>query len=107
MHPMRVVQMPRNDIIDMIAMWNCFMPASWTMRVATTDVWRTLHGRIGVHGNGMFIDMVSVHVMKMTIVKIVHMAIMTNRRVPTILAMLVRMLGVVFFGAISHGFDSL
>lgn len=107
MRSMGMVQMPRYDIIDMIAMGNCFVPASWTMSVPTTHLRRTLDGRIGVYGNRMFINVVSVHVMKMTVMKIINMAIMTNCLVATILVMLVWMLRVVFFRAVSHRFNSL
>jgi len=47
----------------------------------------------------MLIDMIPVHVMKMTIVKIVHMAFMLDRSVSAVWAMLMGMIGMVLLGA--------
>ena len=46
----------------------------------------------------MFVHVILVPMMKMAIVKIIDMAVMKKRGVPAIRAMLMSMVGVVFFG---------
>jgi hypothetical protein len=43
----------------------------------------------GVDRDDMFVDMILMHVMKMAIVQIVHMAVMANRGVPAVRAVFV------------------
>jgi hypothetical protein len=50
----------------------------------------------------MFVHVILVPVMKMAIVKIIDMAVMEKRGVPAIRAMLMSMVGMVFFGTCSH-----
>jgi hypothetical protein len=52
----------------------------------------------------MFVHMILVPMMKMAIVKIIDMAVMKKRGVPAIRAMLMSMVGVVFFGTCGHWF---
>ena len=60
------------------------MPAVWTVHVWAGDLRRALHGICGVDRDDMF-----VHV----IVHMVEMAVMANRSVPAVRAMLVRACG--------------
>jgi hypothetical protein len=50
----------------------------------------------------MFVDVILVHVVEMAIVQIVDVAVMANRGVPAIRAMLMRVVGVVFLRASGH-----
>ena len=50
----------------------------------------------------MFVYVILVHMVEMAVVKIIHMAVMTNRGVPAIRAMLVSVVGMVFLGACGH-----
>jgi hypothetical protein len=50
----------------------------------------------------MFVNVISVHVVEMAIMKIINMPVMANRRVPAVRAMLVGMVGMVFLGAGDH-----
>jgi hypothetical protein len=50
----------------------------------------------------MLVHVIPMHVVEMAIMKIVNVALMANRRVPAIRAMLVRVVGVVFFGTCGH-----
>jgi hypothetical protein len=50
----------------------------------------------------MFVHVILVPMMKMAIVKIIDMAVMKKRGVPAIRAMLMSMVGVVFFGTCGH-----
>jgi hypothetical protein len=50
----------------------------------------------------MFVHMILVHMVEMTIVKVVHMPVMANRRVPAIRAMAVGVVCMVLLGASGH-----
>jgi hypothetical protein len=66
------------------------------------DLGCAFHGICGVNRDGMFIDVVPVHVVEMAVVKIIHVAVMANRGVPAFWAMLMSVVGVVFLGACGH-----
>jgi hypothetical protein len=50
----------------------------------------------------MFVDMVVVHMVQMTIVKVIYMAIMPNPRVAAARAMLMEVVGMVLLNASGH-----
>jgi hypothetical protein len=97
-----MVQPTINEIIDVVAMGHGFVPARRSMRVRAAHFWRALHRIGGIDGHDMLIDMIPMHVMKMAIMEIIDMAIMADRHMPTIGAMLVVVIGVVLFGAGGH-----
>jgi len=66
------------------------------------DLRCAVHGICGIDRDDMFVHMILVHMVEMTIVKIVHMAVMANRGVSAILAMAMRVVLMVFLGASSH-----
>jgi hypothetical protein len=98
----RVVQPAVNEIVDMIAMRNLFMSAVWTVRVRAVNPRRALHGICRTDRYDMFVHMPLVHVVEMTIMKIVDMAIMPNRGVSAVWAMAMRVVLMVLLGAIDH-----
>ena len=57
------------------------------------DLRRAVHGICGVDRDDMFVHVILVHMVEMTVVKVVHMAVMANRSVPAVRAMLVRACG--------------
>jgi hypothetical protein len=64
--------------------------------------------RVGsVHRYRVLVDMISVHVMKMAVVKIVNVVSVLHRRVPTSWTVLMGMIGVFLFSASRHGCASL
>jgi hypothetical protein len=66
------------------------------------DLRCALHGICGIDRHGMFVHMVLVHMVEMTIVKIVHMPVMANRGVSAIRAMAMGVVLMVLFGASDH-----
>ena len=98
----RMVQPAVYKIVDMVTMRHRFMSAVWTVRVLAMDLRRALHGICGIYRDGMFVHVILVHMVEMAVVKIIHVAVMTNRGVPAIRAMLVSVVGVVFLGTCSH-----
>jgi hypothetical protein len=98
----RMVQPAVHEIVDMVAMRHRFMAAVRTVFVRAVDFRRAVHGIFIADRDGMFVDVILVHMVKMAIVKIIHMAVMANRGVPACRAMLMRMIGMVFLGACGH-----
>ena len=66
------------------------------------DLRCAVHGICGIDRDDMFVHMILVHMVEMTIVKIVHMPIMANRGVSAIRAMAMRVVRMVFLGASGH-----
>jgi hypothetical protein len=99
----RMVQPTVHKIVDMVTMRHRFMSAVWTVRMRAVDLRRALHGICRVDRDRMLVHVILVHVVEMAIVKIVHMAVMANCRVPAIQAMLMCVVGVVFLGTCGHG----
>lgn len=99
----RVMQPSVHEIIGMIAVRNCLMPATRPMPVAgASDLRRAVHRICRTHRYDMLIDMVAVHMMQMAVMQIVDMAIVLNRGMPTTRTMLMRMIGVLLFNAGRH-----
>jgi uncharacterized protein YjiS (DUF1127 family) len=72
------------------------------MRVRTARLWRAVHG-VGIsHWQNMLVNVILVRMMEMTIVEIIDMAIMADRRVPAVRTMLVGMVGMMLLGAGGH-----
>jgi hypothetical protein len=101
---MRVMQPTAHDVIDVVTVGHRFVPATWSMRVRAPGAWRATRG-IGVADlDDMFVDVVLMHVVQMTIVEIIDMAIMAHGRVSTARTMLVRVVRMMLLVAQGHGF---
>jgi hypothetical protein len=101
---MWVVQPTVHEVIDVIAVGNAFVSAARPMRVRAPGFGRAPRG-IGLADlDNMFVDMVSVDVMQMTIVKVINMAMMTHSRVSAARTMLMRVIGMMLLVAEGHGF---
>jgi hypothetical protein len=98
----RMVQSAVHKVVDMIAMRHLFMPAIRAMGVGAMHLRRARHGIGSVNGDGMFVHVILVHMVEMSIMEIVDVTAMADRRVPAIRAMPVSMVGVVFLGTCSH-----
>src|ERR1700681_2662196 len=98
----RMVQPAVYEIIDMITMRHHFMSAVWTVYVCAVDFRRAVHGICGVDRDDMFVHVILVHMVKMAVVKIIHMAVMANRGVPAFQAMLMSVIGMMLLGAGRH-----
>jgi hypothetical protein len=90
---MRMVHTSVDDIVDMIAMRDRVMTASRSVRMTPAlHIGCAPYGRIGVHRDNVFVNMVAMHVVQMPLMKIVQMTIVTDGLVTAIWAVLVRML---------------
>lgn len=94
-----MVQPAIYEIVDMVTMRHRFMSAVWTVCVCAVDFRRALHGICGVDRDDMFVHVIVVHMVEMAIVKIIHMAVMANRGVPAVRAMLMSVIGMMLLGA--------
>jgi hypothetical protein len=93
-----------HQVIDVIAMRYRFVPAGWPMDVTRAlDLRRAVHRVGGTDPNDMFVDMISMRVVQMTVMEIVNVAIMANRRVSAVRAMLMGMVGMSLLGTGGHG----
>jgi hypothetical protein len=97
-----MVQPAVYEIVDMVTMRHLFMSAVWTVHVWAVDFRRAVHGICGVDRDDMFIHVILVHMVKMAVVKIIHMAVMANGGVPAIQAMLMSVIGMMLLGAGGH-----
>lgn len=97
-----MVQPAVYEIIDMIAVWHLFMSTVWAVSMGAVDLRRAVRGILGIDRNNMFVHVVLMHMVQMTIVKIVHVTVMANRSVPTFRAMPMRVVRMMFLGAGGH-----
>jgi hypothetical protein len=98
----RMVQPTVYQIVDMVTMRHLFMTAVWTVCVRAVDFRRAVHGICGVDRDDMFVNVILVHMVKMAVVKIIHMTVVANRGVPAFQAMLMSVIGMMFLGAGRH-----
>jgi hypothetical protein len=106
--PVRVVQVAVDEIVDVIAMRHGLMPATGAVLMPRFVSLATMLGRAAIrvlrrHLDGVLIDVVAVHMVQVPIVQIVDMIAMTYRRVAAVGAVLMRVIGVMWFLARRHG----
>ena len=100
----RVVEMPLDQIVDVVAMRNRLMAALG----AATAMLRSAGARIaGAHGDDVLVDVIAMHTVQMPVVQIVDMGVMLNRGVPATGAVFVGMVRVPGLAARAHHFVSL
>ena len=100
---MRVVQLSIDQIIDMVAVRHGLMSTTRAMLVSGASRFRSAPRRVGlVDLNDMFVNVIAVHVMQMTVVKIVNMSTVANRGMSTLWAVLMGMVSVMFLCASCH-----
>ncbi len=95
---MGMVQMPLHQIVHMIPMCHRLMPTARTMHMilgmsAATMIRCAAIGIAHIDLQAMFIDMIAMHVVQMTIVQVVDMAIVLDRRMSAARAMLMGVIG--------------
>ena len=83
----RVMQVILDQVINVISVWNRLVPAVRAMNVIlvvpSTVVVRSAVGRIGAaHVNPVLVDMITLNIVQMAIVKTIDMAIVLHRRMP-------------------------
>jgi hypothetical protein len=99
----RMMQVPIDQIVDMVAMRDGLVPASGPMRVAAFDLGRAAVRIRRSDRERMLVDVIVVHMMQMAVMQIIHMALVADRRVAATRAMLVGVVGVMLLCATGHG----
>jgi hypothetical protein len=107
--PVRMVQMTVDQIVDVVAVRNCLVPAAaavyMTLGMPSTIVaGRAAVRMCGVYFNPMVVHVIPVSVMQMAVVEIIGMALMLDFRVAAIRAMLVVVLPGMLLMRLRHGF---
>jgi hypothetical protein len=99
-----VMQPAVYEVIHVITVGHAFVSAARPMRMRAPGVGRATRG-VGVADlDNMFVDVIPMHVMQMTIVEVIDMAMMAHSRVSTARTMLVSVIGMMLLVAEGHGF---
>lgn len=83
---MGVMEMPVDQVVDMVSVRYGFMPAAWAVLVravvSRARMLRSATGGIGgTHLQHMLVDMISVGLMQMSVVQVIDVASVLNGRV--------------------------
>jgi len=97
-----MVQPAVDEIVDMVAMRHLLMSTVWTVRMCAVKLRRAFHGVCGVDRDDVFVHVIPMHMVQMAVVKIIDMALVANRGMSAIRAMLMGVVGVVLLGACGH-----
>jgi hypothetical protein len=104
----RMMQPSAHQVIDVIAMGHRLVSAGRPMLVRTARWRRAPHGIGGVDRDSVLIDMILVWVMQVAIMEIIDVAVMADRRMPTLGTMFVGVVGMMLLGVGGHdGFSFL
>jgi hypothetical protein len=104
---MWVMQPSVHEVIDVITVRHLFVSAARTMRMRAPGLGRAARGVGIANFDNMFVDMIFMHVMQMTIVQIIDMAVMAHSRVPTVGTMLMCVIRMMPLGTGGHRFAQL
>jgi hypothetical protein len=100
----RMMQPSVYEVIDVIAVRHGFVSAARTVLMSAPCFGRTAQG-VGVGDvDDVLVDVISMHVMQMTIVQVIDMAVMAYGRVPAVRTVSMRVIMMMRFGTGSHGF---
>jgi hypothetical protein len=100
---MWMVQPPVDEVVDVITVGNAFVSAGRPMRVRTPGFGCAARRICVADLESMLVNMTLMHVVQMTIVKVVHVALMAHSRVPAAWTMLVGMIRMMRLVAGRHG----
>ena len=99
----RVMQSSVDKIIDVVAMGYRLVSTTGAMAVrGALRIRRAAHGVRGADSNHMLVDMVAVHVMQVTVVQIIDMAVMTDGGMSAVLAVLMGVVGMMLLVTRAH-----
>jgi hypothetical protein len=107
----RMVQVPGNMIIDVVAVWHRFMAATRAMGVVrfVTAAAMTRGAAIRIaagYADHMLVDMAFVRMVKMAVMQVVDVIAVAHGRVPATGPMLMSVMRVVWFRTSGHGASS-
>jgi hypothetical protein len=98
-----VMQVSVDEIIDVVAMGHRLVSASGAVGVSALRIGRAARGVSGADSNHMLVDVISVHVMQMTVVQIIDMPVMPDGGMSAVRAMLMGVVGMMLLVTFGHG----
>ncbi|HMJ30599.1 MAG TPA: hypothetical protein VK512_17965 [Xanthobacteraceae bacterium] len=93
-----VMKLPVHEIVDVIAMRDGFVPAVRAVLVRAMGFRRATRWVLCGDGDDMLVNVILMHVVKVAIMKIVHMALMPDCGVAAARAVLMRVIEMMFLG---------
>jgi hypothetical protein len=96
-----MVQSSIHQVIDVVAMGHGLVAAARPMGVGAARM-GTARGVARADRDHMLIDMITVHVMEMTVMEVIDVSVMTDRRVSTVRTVSVGMVGMMRLSASGH-----
>lgn len=103
----RMMEASVDKIVDVVAVRDRLVSATRPVgMIGAGVVWRAMHGVGCVNCNHVLIDMISMHAVQMTVVQVISVAFVLDRRVPAAGAVLMGMVGMFRFSASRHGLVS-
>jgi hypothetical protein len=104
---MDMMEMIADQIVGVVAVWDRLVAAAGAMPMAalvtaTCVLRRADIGIAGIDGDDVLVHVIPVHVVQMSVMQIVDMALMAHGRVAAVEAMLVRMIAVLLIVAAGH-----
>lgn len=98
-----VMQASVDEIVDVVPMGHGLMSTTGAVGVrATLGFGRAAHRVYGADGDHMLIDMIAMHVMQVTVVQIVDMAVMSDCGMSAVRAMLMGVVGMMLLVTDAH-----
>ena len=98
--PVRVVQPPLDQVVDVIAVRHRLMPTPLAVRVHTRRRLRMTAGMGHIDRNHVLVDVVVMRVMQMPVVQVIDVVFVADRRMPAVVAVNMRMRS--FMCRVSH-----
>jgi hypothetical protein len=99
---MGMVQSSIHEVIDMIPVGHAFVSARRVVRVRTARLWGTLDGVGGTNFDEMLINMILMHMMKMTVMEIIDVVLMAYCCMSTMRTVPVSMVRVLLLATSGH-----
>ncbi|WP_166656260.1 hypothetical protein [Paraburkholderia sp. BL10I2N1] len=102
----RMMQVTVDEIVNVVAMWHRFVAAPGAMDVTrrvAAAARRTLIGIVRAHFEPMLIYMIAVRVMQVTVMQVIDVIVMSDRRVAAIRTVLMVVMRMVWFVTGAHG----
>ncbi|WP_456730835.1 hypothetical protein [Bradyrhizobium sp. USDA 3364] len=98
-----VMQASVDEIVDVVPMGHCLMSTTGAVGMrGAFRIGRAAHRVCGADSDHMLIDMIAMHVMQVTVVQIVDMAVMSDGGMSAVRAMLMGVVGMMLLVTRAH-----
>jgi hypothetical protein len=83
----RMMQPPVHKVIDMVTVRDSFVSATQAMHVLAMSIWSATHRVLRGDRYNVFVHMIAIHMLQMSVLKIVNVPVVQNRSMPAVWAM--------------------